>query len=540
MKGTEKMKKIIAGALTVVLAAACFAGCGKKQSSEGNEKFVLTTDDSYPIKTDKTLRMWATFTAASYANSANDLPITEYLEEATGIKVKWEHPAQGEESTSFNLMLASDDMPDMIFAGWQNVNNGPDYNLDKHIIADMTPYIEGGASPNYKKIMDENPELKKLGTSASNRYYAYFMLLGDEKLTSYMTFYIRNDILKKNGLEVPETLSEWETALYAIRDSGIKTPLMLKLTNYQLETCSPFMSCFNTAGTFYHVDGKVKFGPYEKAFGEWVKLMAKWYKDGILDVNFVDESPERWSAEITNGNNGAYTAGISSLATYGDAIKKDSGIEYVPCKIPVAKKGDRAMYAQKQFMLNNAGIAVSATSKNKELCARYLDFGYSEKGQMVYNFGKEGVSYTMETGADGKPTPVYTKLITDPKERNGLSFSQALGMYTRATMPISVQNINYLLQSYSYDTQKQALEYAYDTDTLKHKIPDSIFTTEQAKQISDIMTPINTYREETVAKIISGKMDIKELDTYFSKLKDMGIEKAIKIYQDAYNAYLKK
>ena len=54
------------------------------------------------------------------------------------------------------------------------------------------------------------------------------------------------------------------------------------------------------------------------------------------------------------------------------------------------------------------------------------------------------------------------------------------------------------------------------------------------------MTPINTYREETVAKIISGKMDIKELDTYFSKLKDMGIEKAIKIYQDAYNAYLKK
>ena len=63
------------------------------------------------------------------------------------------------------------------------------------------------------------------------------------------------------------------------------------------------------------------------------------------------------------------------------------------------------------------------------------------------------------------------------------------------------------------------------------------YTQEEQKKLSDILTPIYTYREETVAKLISGKLDISYLDEYFQKMKDMGIEEAISIKQHAYDRY---
>ncbi len=43
-------------------------------------------------------------------------------------------------------------------------------------------------------------------------------------------------------------------------------------------------------------------------------------------------------------------------------------------------------------------VASSATSGNVELAMKMLEYAYSEEGHMFFNFGTEGVSYTMEDG----------------------------------------------------------------------------------------------------------------------------------------------
>ena len=536
-KGEKNMKKkFFLVALLTLTASMAVSGCQKAAKNDAEEAVKATIPGTYPIETDKTLRWWQ----SSQVKEGDQFG--KFLEEATGVKIEWEYPADASSAkTAFNLMVASDDMPDIITSGWANSNGGPDYNIEKKIITDLTPYIEADIMPNLKKYIDEHQDLKKYMTSGTGKYYYFPQILGDERLASFRTWFIREDLLQKAGLEKPETLEEWDNVLKAFAGMGIKTPLMAKFTTWQFRADAPFMACFNTPGDFYH-DGKtVKYGLTEEGFGEWTKQMADWYKEGILDKDFLNETEEHWSAEIINGNNGAVLGSIGgNLGTYTDAIDPASGIKYVPCTIPTAVKGERAMWSSKDFLVKAVGAAVSATSKNKELAVRVLDYGYSEEGQRLWNFGKEGVSYEMKENSEGKMIPTYTDIIMDPAKRGGKTQGEVMGLYTRVGMPISVQSIDYLYQNYKHQTQKDAIDLACSSRTEEYALPYGICTSDEEKQIADLLTPMDTYREETICKIIAGKLPIETLDEYFAKMKEMGAEKIIEIYQKAYDRFLEK
>ena len=534
--------KITALLISFAIAACSISACKREGAYVEDELKEVTTTDTYPQNTDKTLRYWVTLSGyvSATANNFGDTELAKYLEEATGIKVEYEHPVAGQEQESFNILLSSDDMPDILEYTWANVNGGIENAIRDGVIAPLNSYIDK-ASPNLKALLDKNPSWAVQMMTDGGEYYQYPRIRSTETLASFMTYFIRKDLLEKAGLSVPETLEEWETALYAFRDMGVKTPLSLRINNAMLEKFSPLTGLFGFAGTFYHDENhKVKFGPYEEAFADYVRLLKKWYDDGILDKEFADGDSKRLAALITNGDAGAGYGYIGGdYGSYLSAIDPQSGIKLVPAKVPVRNKGERPMYTQKDWPVGD-GAAISGMSKNKELAARFLDFGYSEQGHMIYNFGKEGVSYTYQNTARGDHIPVYTDTIVDSKRNGNLSVAQAMAKYARANYggPF-VQDEEYIFQYYSFEEQKQALTMQ-ESDTLNYKLPAINLSAEEQKRFNDIMTPINTYREETLAKLISGKLDIGYLDTYFAEMKRMGMEDAIALVQKSYDNYLKR
>lgn len=530
----KKCKKTALLMAVIMCLTTLLTSCGGSVETQGDERFTkATTPDTYPIETDVTLRYWGGLHADIMAahTSANETELAKYLIEETGINVVYEHPVAGQESASFNIMVNSDELPDIIARQWSSHTGGPQKAIDDGIITPLNDYIDL-VSPNLKKILDENPEYKAAIMTDKGDIFEYPMIKGGDKLLTYVTYGIRKDLLDKAGLDLPETLADWEKTLYTFRDMGVEVPLSVRLNNELMALIAPFMGCFRVTGTFFHEDGTVKYGPYEEGFGEWIKLMKKWYDDGILDKDFADVDNKRRSAMVTNGRNGAIEGSVGgNFGTWLAAIKPESGIEYVPVKVPVMNEGDTAFWTQKDWHVRDC-VAISATSKHKELAARFLDYGFSEKGAMTYNFGREGISYTM---VDGVPT--YNPDLRDPEKNGGLSFSQALSEHLRAnTGGPFVQDTRYIDQYYALDIQKKAFDM-WDSDTLEYKMPPVQLTADEQKTYTDIMTPIDTYREETVAKLISGKMDISKLDEYFAELKRLGIEEAIEIQQAAYDRY---
>ena len=57
-------------------------------------------------------------------------------------------------------------------------------------------------------------------------------------------------------------------------------------------------------------------------------------------------------------------------------------------------------------LLPGAGACITTVNEYPELTTQYLDYGYSEEGKILHNFGKEGETFTL---VNGKPT--YTDLI---------------------------------------------------------------------------------------------------------------------------------
>jgi len=529
-----KKKKVISIVLACVLCVMCFASCGSDDSFVADGKLdKVTSPDTYPQDTNVTLRHWSSLTGGVLSSCTNygETQAAKWYEEATGIHVVYEHPVAGQESAAFNIMVSSDDMPDMISWQWSTYPGGPNGAIEDGVITPLNEYYEK-VSPNLMKLLQEHPEWENMLMTDEGDFYQYPMLKEADNLLTYTSIFIRKDLLDKAGLEEPVTLADWENVLYTFKDMGVKVPLSIRITNENLSLFGAFMGCFGIMGDFYHVDGEVKYGPYEEAFADYVTLLNKWYKDGILDKDFADTANNRRNALATNGECGAIEGSVGgNLGTWINSVAPGSGIEFVATTVPVMNEGETPMWTQATHPVMDA-VAISATSKNKEIAARWLDYAYSDEGYLLTNFGKEGVTYTMEE-KDGRQVPTYMDWMKDSKQNGGLTFGECLNVHIWSSGAF-MQSKDYIGQFYQHPTQSEAFE-KFESDVLKYKMPIVYLTADEQKEYTDIMTPINTYREETIAKIISGKLPLSELDNYYKQLKKLGIERAIEIQQAAYD-----
>ena len=121
-----------------------------------------------------------------------------------------------------------------------------------------------------------------------------------------------------------------------------------------------------------------------------------------------------------------------------------------------------------------------------------------------------------------------------------MSMSQALIKYACVGNPVSVQSKYYLLQVNNTPAQRKFLEYANGTDIDDHILPPVFLSEDEEKKVNDLRSPIRTYVDETMVKLIAGKIDFeKGIKEHYETLDKLKIDEVIKIYQDAYDRYKK-
>ena len=74
----------------------------------------------------------------------------------------------------------------------------------------------------------------------------------------------------------------------------------------------------------------------------------------------------------------------------------------------------------------------------------------------------------------------------------------------------------------------------------KHIMPTVNLTGEERESIATITESISTYKNEMAAKFIMGVESLDKFEKYQEELKNRGLDKYIKCYQDAYDRYLKR
>lgn len=536
----KKLRSIVIATVALSLSASLLAGCGKKENTDANKATSGKTGEiSYPIKTDATLKYWLSLNV-NVASTKKNLGETEFakeLQKETGIKVDYVHPPQGQDKEKFNLLLASGDLPDLIESDWGNFPGGPEKAIKDGSILKLNDYIDKYA-PNLKKYLQEHPDIDKACKTDSGAYYMFPFIRSDDSLTVFYGPTMREDWLKELNLPVPTTMDEWETVLKAFKDKkGATAPLTFDLK----EIFGAFAGAYGVTygamvGNGYYVDnGKVKFGPMEPGFKEFVTTFNRWYKEGILDKNFATVDKKIKASNMLSGKSGAtlaYCGGEMGLWMNG-MKDKDPNYKLVGVPYPSAVKGQKAFTGQKQFKATGQGVAISAKSKNIEQAVRFLDYGYSKAGMDLYNFGIKDVSYKI---VDGKP--VYTDLITKNPDKLGLA--QAMSLYMRTYSGPFVQVKEYIDNYYQLPMQKEAIKAWVNTDAPKTMLPAVTALPEESSELSKMENEIKTYVDEMFLKFVMGQEPISNYDKFTSQIQKMGIDKVLKIKQSSLERYNKR
>lgn len=508
-------KKVIA---PIVLAAViCAAGCGN-----GIKKSEKVQEVTYWVGMNSNVSM--------LSSNLGETPFSKKLQEVTGVKINYQHPPQGHVGEKFNIMVAGDDLPDIIEYAWSNYPGGVNKAISEKIIMPVNEHKE--LAPNFFKYASEHSDIDKLLKTDDGDYYAFPFIRGDSSLYTSAGLVLRSDWLKALNLEVPQTIDEWETVLTAFKEKkNASAPLSIDKMYFDF---GAFTGAYGFNNGYFLDDGKVKYGPYEPGFKDFLIKMNDWYKKGLLDQSFATVDAKTIDSNILNGVSGATGGSIGSGIGRWMASKTDPDFELVGAPYPTLNKGTKPEFGQANLPVTEQSAAITRDCKNIETAYKLLDYGYGDEGRMLFNFGIENESYIM---VDGYPT--YMDNIT--KNADGNSMSAMLAQYCLAydAGPF-VQDKRYMEQYANLPEQQQAWKVWSDTNVQKHLLPYLYPSEEEMSEMSGLKNAITTYADEMMCKFIMGSESFDNYDEYINQLKTRGMDRVLEIYQSAYDRYMKR
>ena len=556
----KKLTKIIACISAVVLLASAFAGC------EGNNVQTRRKSDG------KSFTYWVNLDGSTQnagLTNNNEMFLYQEMEKRTGVHIDFIHPATGTTGEAATTMFLDEVLPDIIKYSWDQYPGGPAQAIEDGVIIALDEHLDiKTVAPGYwayvGKDNPENDARRKSVTTSDGRYYGFNRLdLGETKGFSGM--FTRKDKLEEWGMDVPETLDDWEALFAKAKAEGFEKPLTcgLNYISFTPNNGYGFYLAFGAASGFYLDDAngetEVVFAPNHPKYTEYVSHMRDWYAKGYIDPDFATIATDLVNSNMVND------VSIASIGYIGGGMgeilpaakNRNPNYDLVACPFP-KNIYDGSESEFQQYTAEGTPIANAITYQcgNYEAAAKWCDYVYTEEGMILQLFGQEGVHHNVEyfdydgDGEDEKHY-VYTDLITTPKNSGCNTVSEAMYKYMLpCNYPGYCQHIDYLLGYYQEEAQKEALsvwnapnrkEDGEGIDTpAEHTFPTLDYTVEESIEIKELKTLCQAPLEATLVDVIMGKKTIKDWEAALKTANKNGYTRLLEIYNDCYDRYLEK
>ena len=493
---------------------------------------------TYPMKTNVTLTYWMELNSPNVSTnytSMNDTDFAKYVQEETGVKINFISPAVGQGTQAFNLLVASGNMPDIIAYGWNRppgYPGGPSAALSNKIIIplnDMLPTL----APEMKKLFDDNPEYDKMIKTDDGVYYIFPVMKLDDYLNTTYGIFIRQDWLDELGLKSPITIDDWNTVLTAFKTrKGAAVPFTIG--GMGLFGNGMFIGAYGITKNWYLQNDRVTYGANEPGYRDWLKNMAKWYSEGLWDNNFPTNDQAAIDSNLLTGVSGASAFWIGSgLGRYIPALREmNPKATMTATTYPVLRAGDTPQFNSLLNPFDGAGACITTSCKNPEVAVRFLNYGYTEKGRKTWNYGREGISFTITNGVVNL-TPAVTS------HAKGWPLGQAWSQFAHGVYPGPYFSERRFLELYyPFPEQIDALEKFTATNMRSHLIPPISPALDESAEFGRIMTNVRSYEDEYTLTAIMGTVNIDATyANYIEQLRRLGMPRAIEIQQKALARY---
>ena len=480
------------------------------------------------------------------------------IQEMAGVDIDWTVVCgNGDEiKAQYVAMMASGNYPDII--QWQHNNSlgyvgGVAQMYADGIIIELNDVIDQ-YMPNYKKLLEENPQVAKTLMDDEGRYL-YFTPINplvtdlEKASVTWWGLMMRKDWLENVGMEAPTTIDEW----YNGNSEQDEIPFDAGSGGLLL-----FMPAFGITNGWYvnPETGKVGYGQYSEEYKAYLETMAKWYAEGLVQNVYADENGTL--ADSADPNLYADLAGSwKGLANYWEqrlpqVKEKNPNADFVAVQWPACVDGSGVSYADNYGMSygDRVSTVISTDCKNVEAAARLIDAMYSEEGTNCTTWGTEDSdpinakqdwtnghgTYTIDPETGKKVETEWANTICENfydgafpvKFRYAMSHV-SFPRWGAADYTMATREEQYVASSCLWAQASNALEY-----------PAAInLTTDAQKAVAEIDN-ISNYINEMTYKFITGAEPLTNFDTYMDTLQKMGIENLIQMHQEAYDSFMSR
>lgn len=564
-----KQKQIIALVSATALAATALAGCGK--TSEENTQTTAVGEAEGTAKEDLPFSKYAETVTVHLGGSMNpnakildgmsyeDNAYTRFLKDDLNIEVVYDWIASSSDyDEKMNLCIGSGTIPEMM-----NVNVTQYRALLKYdMIQPLDQYFEDYASDKLKGYVESGgEELKKCITNDKGEMMAIpapSMMVGEMN-----EMWIRQDWLDNLGLEVPRTWDEMAAVAEAFVTQdpdgngeddtiGILGPGNSNHINDIGDNqfgLDPLFCSFQSYPQYWlqDEDGTVKYGSIQPETRTALEKIQKLYTDKLIDPEMLVRN--NCQEAVLSGKVGiffgpwwsGYTVSEATLAGEADwrayfTPLSEDGKYYTHMPDPTSKY-----------------VVVSKSCKNPEAAFKIISYLVANEQQWT----DDGITSSEMSCADFYPlwngydnadeievsTETLEKYLAGEITMDDVDFSQYKLLKSDMEAVTELKKEPY--DDFSLD------KWNMDSDLAKTNLPRLVsLLVGGAPYVNDKYIPVyNAYsgqtetmqtkwanlkkmEEETFAKIIMGKADISEFDTFVENWKNQGGDQILKEIND--------
>lgn len=535
-------KKLLCTVLAATMAfSVALTGCQKGEGGKGNadpvEESTNLNKTGLPIVKEK-----VTFTLSRSKNPAGakkpfeELELFKDLEEKTNIHIKFDLTPSDSWAEKLSLMFASGDLPDGFYgAGVMSNDNILKYGTDKQLIP--LEKLIADYAPNIKKLIDERPDIKKMLTAPDGHIYSLPKVDESSPLTND-SLVVNKLWLDKVGMKAPTTTEEFYQMLKVFKGKDLNGNgkddeiLFTFLQNNHINGVTSMFGSFgildnNSKEKLNVKDNKVTYVPIQPEYKEAIKYFNRLFAEGLADKESLTQNASVYNAKVKRSDPGEYIVGAyTTWNTYGNVNENDFTI--IP---PLKGPNGQQMWNKRALSFSASGGAFAITSKCKdpEILMRWVDQNYEPEFAIQAYYGTYGT--VIQKTAAGK-----IDRLPIPQGKTAAEFRHMESPGVDAIHFLTKDMLKNVVSDESAES-KSKIDEMYKPYIVDVNYPTLFFQPEENQRVASLITDIDALVKEKSARwMAEGGID-SEWDAYVKKLKEMGLDEMIKIYQTAYDRY---
>lgn len=517
-----------------LILAACSGGGGTSSPDYGLK------DVKFPLEKQVTLKV-TTGSSPLAPEDPNDKLIVKRLEEDTNVHIEWTN-YNTDYAEKRNLDISSGDLPDVFHNAAAS-----DVDLIKWakngVIVPLEDLIDQ-YMPNFKKILDENPEYRAMITAPDGHIYSFPWIeeLGSDKESIHSVndiAWINVEWLDNLGLDMPETTDDLIEVLEAFKTqdpngNGEADEIpMAFINNGGNEDFKILMGAFGIGDTDDHVvvsnDKIVDFTADNEEYKEGIKFMRDLYERGLLDTEAFEQD---WNTYIAKGSEHRY--GVYFTWDKANVTGMNDSYDILPAL--AGPDGKKHITRTNNFGFSRDRAVITSANKNLELTAKWIDKMYEPVQSVQNNWGTYGDDTQQNIFEFDEATQTLKHLPLEGTAPGELRQKTELGG------PLAILDEYYGTVTTMPDDAKWRLDLLHEhyvpymnNDYNYPRVFMSVEDLEKIETIeADLMEYVNRKRSEW---IVNGNID-EEWDAYLAELDRFRLPEWLEIKQKYFDEYL--